>query len=427
MKDISEKLAAKDIEGRGLSKNDFTDTYFKRLRGDFKPSNIGTRIFGGRMGELNVTTATTFHITTVTAQHFDAVRLVFANTLQGFATNIFACAASVSESLSDVNNSFGAWVNGTKDGSLNFPLPIAQGNGRIRHTVSDWISLKSVVRADGGVYPILHVRAYIPSHPSLSVYGNGVDSFQNWATKSDGKIWIARSQAGNFVGSPVGFTSTANINQSPIVGIQYLSRGKVISVAACGDSITDGRGTYLGEGFGMPICTQLSDMNSVAIEYSNLGWSGQNTLQFTKRAIEALNGPIRPDILMVPIGSPNDATEEILPANIVSQSKQVQNLIARAKEVGTFIVFWTWLPTNTSVRPYGISDQLRRQANSEFLGLLDKGWTVVDLNTLLSGDTVGGQVQMKIGTTNDNIHPNDAGNEILSNGLIPTIKEIIGI
>lgn len=59
---------------------------------------------------------------------------------------------------------------------------------------------------------------------------------------------------------------------SPVVGIEYMARRRVVSVAGFGDSITEGRGTYLGEGFGQPECVALSDNSSgIAFEWSNLG------------------------------------------------------------------------------------------------------------------------------------------------------------
>ena len=377
------------------------------------PGNTATRLFGGRMGTVDNSTAQTYQITAELQADFDAVRPIFASTDTNISHAIRQVTASTPSTAADLNNSTGTWVQGLKAGLGRIYADIAPATGRIAYTTTDWIYLPSTPRTDGGKKPLVAIRAYFNNSSTLPAYGNGTDSFTNWATRTDGRIWAARQQAGLYTTSPSGFTSTTNTSQSPIVGIQYLTRGKVITVGAVGDSITDGRGTYLGEGFVMPATEALSTPR-VAVEYMNCGWSGQNMAIFSERAIDILQSPIRPDIMVMPAGSPNDTPGTITTDQINAMRGQRARVQRAAKAYGVPLVLWTWLPTSTDVRNYGTSDSLRTSYNAEVLAQDGREFIVADTSTAFSGATVGGQVQIASGLTSDDIHPNDTGNATLT-------------
>jgi len=384
-----------------------------------KPSTVATRIFGGRMGTLDNTTTKTFQVTTELAQHFDAVRVLFANTDLLISHAMRAVAVSVMADKSDLNNTAGTWVTATRSGLSRVYAELAPGTGRIAYTATDWINISSVPRTDGGTKPLVAARAFMQSSANLPVYGDGTDDFTNWATRTDGRIWAARQQDGLAVSS--GFTNTTNRSQSPIVGFQYLARGRVITVAAVGDSITDGRGTYLGEGFILPAVESLSDMNGTAYEYMNCGWSGQAMSTFAERGVDVLQSSIRPDVLVLPGASPNDNPSSIAQSDIDGFRSRRNRVVADARRAGVPVVLWTWLPTNTAVRPYGAADSLRTAYNAELMAQAGRGLFVVDAAAALSGVTSGGQVQMLAGSTTDGIHPNDSGNATLRDLIKPAI------
>ena len=377
------------------------------------PGNVATRIFGGRMGTVDNTAGNTFQITAELQADFDAVRPIFASTDTNISHAIRMVSASSPTSAADLNNSSGTWIQGLKAGLGRVYAGVAPAVNRIFYTTTDWIYLPSQARTDGGKKPLVSIRAFFNASSTLPAYGNGTDSFTNWATRTDGRKWVARQQSGLHVTTTAGFTSTTNLSQSPIVGVQYLTRGKVITVAAVGDSITDGRGTYLGEGFVMPAVEALSTPR-VAIEYMNCGWSGQNMAIFAERAIDILESDVRPDIMVMPAGSPNDTPGTITQSQIDGMRAQRARVQQAARAAGVPIVLWTWLPTNSDVRPYGASDSLRTAYNAEVLAQDSREFIVADTSTAFSGATVGGQVQIASGLATDGIHPNDAGNSALT-------------
>lgn len=390
------------------------------------PGNTATRIFGGRMGTVDNSTQQTYQITAELQADFDAVRPIFASTDTNIAHALRSVTASVLGSAADLNNSGGTWVQGLKAGLGRIYADIAPAVGRIAYTTTDWIYLPSVPRTDGGKKPLVSIRAFFNNSATLPAYGNGSDSFTNWATRTDGRKWVARQQAGLYTTTPAGFTSTVNLSQSPIVGIQYLTRGKVITVGAVGDSITDGRGTYLGEGFIMPAVEAITGPNT-AVEYANMGWSTQTMAVFAERAIDILQSPVKPDILVMPAGSPNDFSGTISQAQIDSFRAQRARVQREARRHGVPLVMWTWLPSNTAVKNYGDTDSLRTAYNAEVLAQDGRGFIVADTSKAFSGSTVGGQVQIKAGLSTDDIHPNDAGNAALTTVIRAAIQRALRV
>lgn len=391
------------------------------------PGNIGTRVFGGRMGTYNNTTASTFQLTMEVAQDFDSIRVIFANTQTNLSDATVNVSASVMSSIADPNNAGGTWATVTKGALSRIATAISPGANRIGYTVTDWIPLSSIARTDGGTFPLVVIRAYISANPVLPVYGNGTDDFTNWASRTAGHKCVSRAMTGDGITTPANFVSTTNISQNPVVGIQYAARGRVITVMGVGDSITEGRGTYLNEGFILPACEALSSTSGTAIEYSNAGWNGQTMAQFTERAIDLLESHIRPDVLVLPSGSPNDQVTTVTAAEILTFQSFRARILSTCQKVGTRLVLWTWLPSNAAIRPYGSSDALRVADNTAVLGLNARGILVADTSTAFSGVTTSGQVQILSGASSDDIHPNDTGNALLRDVLEPVLRRALGV
>lgn len=386
------------------------------------PGSVGQRIFGGRMGTYDGTSPTTFQVACELPQHFDAIQVILANTQTRFSDQAVLIKAGVVGDVADINTSGSGFVTVTKGTLSRVATQVAWGTNKISYTLTDMVPLPSVARTDGGTKPLLVVRAYFGANPSLPVVGNGTDSFTNWASRTDGHRWVMRAETGD---STTTFTSTTNISQSPIVGFRFLSRGRVVNVVAVGDSITDGRGTYLGEGFVMPAVNELST-DALTVCYSNCGWSGQTTGVFFERAIDVVQ-QLRPDVLVIPAHSPNDETTTITADGVAQGAARRGRLLAECAKYGVRPVIWTMLPVNTAVNPWGSSDSLRTALNTATLALANRGVLVADTATPYSGTTTGGQVQIAAGMSSDGIHPNNTGNTALKNVLKPVLARAIGI
>lgn len=291
--------------------------------------NVGVRIFGGRIYNAKsiasgAASGRTYEVTATTAVEFDAVRLVLAmgntDSANAIAVTGYASVAAV-PNPNDAAIATASWQTVTWGGTNNLggagtiTLNPSASAARRALDVSDIMPLASVARDDGGAYPMLRMRVYVAqttgSTGNIVVLGDGSQSFANWATHPSGRIWRMWGKNGQYSQSnPGGMTEAAGVaveNGCPIVGLVYYARGKVVNVVGFGDSITEGQGTYIGEGFGFPACQELSqNAEGVAFEWSDMGWSGQNTSQIRQQVFDALASGLKWDIAVLPGGSPND-------------------------------------------------------------------------------------------------------------------------
>jgi len=392
---------------------------------------IGTRIPFGRMGTINNSVPASYQVTAESPCHIEGLRPVFASIDAVRSYQHTASKVSVLSSVAtdaDLLNNAGTWVTVTQNGQGAIPVAISVNGSRIAYTVPDFIPISTIDRTDGGINPLVAMRTYIADSTAtaLPAYGNGADSFTNWATRTDGYLWAARQVAGDAVTVPTNFTggtSAVPQSQSPIIGFQYLARGKVITVCNPGDSISEGRGTYIGEGFGCLATRAASAVIGAATEFMQGGWSGQScagVAGFAARALDILNTQqILPDVMILPIGSPNDETVTLTAAGVLAQKLAIELVISECKRKKVPLVLWTWLPTNYSLRPYGATDALRRAYNATMLA---KYPNVVDLASLFFGgvDTNGQDIMI---LTDDKIHPNDLGNTLAARLLTPAVVE----
>lgn len=393
---------------------------FRPLTADPKGA-IGLRTVAGRIGTIDNSAANTFQVTAELPCHADAIQLVIVNTQPRFSDVAYIAKAIALPSASDLNGSAGTWTSITKAGQSQFLIETGVQSVQPGYTLTDMVPLHTVERSDDGTNPIVAVRVWVSGNASLPAVGNGSDDFTNWAAREDGLLWAMRHQSGNQVTTPSGFASTTNRSQSPILGIRFLARGQVKHVAWIGDSISEGRGTYLGEGFVLPAVQNLSTP-AKTLSASCFGWSGQTTNYITDRAIDLIESPLRPDVLVLPCGSPNDQPTTLTEAGIALMKTNLLRTLAACKAHGVTPVVWTMLPVNTAVNAWGSSDELRVAYNAE---VLSSGLLVADAAAAVSGSTSGSQVQMAAGSTTDGIHPNDDGNALLTPVIQAVLAEAI--
>lgn len=387
-------------------------------------TTIGQRTLAGRIGTFDNSGANSFQVTAELPEHADAIQLVLVNTQPRFSDVVYIASAIALPSAADLNGSGGTWTSVTKSGQPLFSTQTGVQSFQPGYTLSDMIPLHTVDRTDGGSKPLVAVRCWVSGNVALPAVGNGTDDFTNWATRTDGLRWVMRHQGGNCVTDPTLFTSTTNRSQSPILGIRFLSRGRVIRVGWIGDSISEGRGSYIGEGFVLPAVQNLSTPGK-RLSGSCFGWSGQPFSYITERALDLLESPLKPDVLVLPCGSPNDQPVTLTAAGIASTKTNLLRILAACRANDVTPVVWTMLPVNTAVNPWGSSDALRVAYNAEVLSWQDKGLLVANTAAAISGTTSGGQVQMLAGSNTDGIHPDFAGNQLLAPVVEPKIAEAV--
>lgn len=439
MRQINNGPFLTDDEGRkivGWKNPDGSDgKMFVGATGKFAGRRVA-RIFFGRMGSIDNTTLKTYHIAAEMAQHFDAISPVFANT-SNTNSPYFLAKLSVAAEWGDGNNSSGTWTTVTNDGNDSaWPLKAAgPGGQRTAYTILKPVALRSVARTDiTNGKPLVFCRAYsTDANASLPAYGNGsTDVLTAWATRTTGRRWAARQQNGDQYTTPSGFTSTTDVSQSPVVGFVYWARGQVVGFATCGDSLANGQGTVIGEGWAVPMLDALEESAGIATEYANLSWAGQEAVNvssgvgFMQRALDVLRDEkMSPDVMMVPVGSFNPISAPLTQAHVNKQATMLRQLVSEAVGKGTKFMGYTWSPIRTAAGAYGSSDALRVAYNSECMAGIDSA-EIIDFATALSGETTGGMVQLLDEYTDDNVHPNDYGNSVISAVALPVAARILG-
>jgi lysophospholipase L1-like esterase len=165
----------------------------------------------------------------------------------------------------------------------------------------------------------------------------------------------------------------------------------------------------------MPASAAISEINGVAVEWANCGWSGADPSQIMAFGVDTLQY-FSPDILVLPNGSPNVSAAPITASGITSSRQMLYRLLAECQIKGVRPLIWTWLPTNDTTKAWNSSDSLRRAWNDDTRRLAtQRGLLVLDADAVLAGvDNGAGQIQMLAGSNSDGIHPNDTGNALLA-------------
>lgn len=260
------------------------------------------------------------------------------------------------------------------------------------------------------------------------------DIYTNWPTHPSGRIVRLLRRVGGFAVSNWSSMQASNstvTNTGLGLIVQYVARGRVVNLVGFGDSIADGRGTYIGEGFGQPAAVSLSGgAEGVAYEWTNMGWAGQSTPQIRAHVTDAIaSGMFSAGgrfIAVLPAGSPNDISTTISATNITAMRGNIGRALQQLDANRVPAIVWTWLPTNTAIKACGATDALRTAYNGEVRGWASRGSVIADFDSAIAGSANGtGQVQFASGTTTDNIHPNDTGNARLTPLLVRAVQAMV--
>ena len=165
---------------------------------------------------------------------------------------------------------------------------------------------------------------------------------------------------------------------------------------------------------------------STAFEHANLGWGGAQTSVFMNSLNDAIAAGIIPDVAILPSGSPNAVSVTITAAQVTTARRRLAEMQATCRTNLIAPVLVSWAPTNTAVKSYGATASLRSAYAQDIEARAAKGQLVLAASSALSGATDGNsQVQMIVGLTSDNIHPNDAGNAVLSALLANELASLV--
>lgn len=298
-------------------------------------------------------------------------------------------------------------------GSASSAVPArpASGGKRMGLVRSDWLERAPADRTDGGPGFLVAVRTFVAAGAgTITIPGASTQDITNWASRPDKKFFVARAQdGGDYVTTNAGFTSPTNVSFGPCIGVEFIGRGRMYTIGFAGDSIASGAGaTYYGEGYGRLACNDLGTEFGVPVNFASLAWGGATQAEFRDNLLAWLNLGIKPDLIVIPGGSPNGTVTWDTSAMQVARS-QLGRMKAACVDAGVQYALSTITPANYSAKQYGTTDATGRLVlNAE---LLAHG-QCADISAALSGVAEShGQVEYASGLTDlaDGLHPNDAG------------------
>lgn len=290
------------------------------------------------------------------------------------------------------------------------------------HCGNDLTFLPSVPRDDGGSGRLMLIRAYLAAG-TIVMLGNGTDQFTSWATRSS-RMFRWREQPGNFTtGNQSGFTSTANMNRSPIAGVAYMpTDGRGVTLATIGDSNGVGSGETIGANHIFLACEQLTRETGVPYEYADVACAGFASTAIRDRTIDlfAANGlfnattGLLPGAVHIPCATQNDwgegpdvtTIDDVSVATMEARLAQARVIVARA---GVPVLRSTWQAS--TARVWNASDQVRRARNDRWRAeCVANGDLMIDVASVIDGPLNGnGQAIIKAIYDKDTAHYNDAG------------------
>lgn len=401
-----------------------------------RPGCKGFRKIFGRLAALSndLTNGTTYQDVISLEQDFDAIQIVIA-TIQTSVTTVRSahyfnvCAdANLTDAQMDALSGWAFVDWDENDGNsvrAQFATPAA-GAARPRYLISQKKQANSIPRTDGGSLPLLVVRSHLYNNNATpTVCGNGTtDVFSNVA-RTDGRTHKTRKCTGNGMTT---FSGGADAIQTPLVGIIYWSRGRVVNVAKFGDSIWQDRNNPMGDGWMRDEVIRRSSKSGIAYEIADFAWSGLTSANYHNIAMDAV-GQFPIDIAGYPAATPNDIASGASLATATSTLKTIRNrhqeFVTECADNEVVPIIGTFAPVTTAVNNYTLCDQARIDFNNEIRALKTRGVLVADLDASLAGATVGGQVQPIAGTMLDGIHPGPVGRELVrSQQIAPAMSAI---
>lgn len=410
-----------------------------------KPSNvIGHKLFGLASFTANSVLNRTWQHKFCLEADFDAIQLVYYNHQPNDITNATAIvAATETASTGSTNNISQPIVGGTaytnKDdtaeaygwrsvtwsGAASPTLPA--GTAAIPTiTTSDWIPIQSVPRADGGIGRLLLVRVYINGSVNqfTAVSTGQIDAAMRTASAANrGRtLQVASYDSGDAVGTQTN-SPTALGTIGLAIGVNIRTRGVGLSVMSVGDS-TAQCVTLVADklsSWAFRACADVST-EEFPVTYINHGQSSVNSAAYQARALEGA-AIWQPGAIVFQALSPNDTSTNIgtFRYENLARMARLQQLLSYCQSNRIALIVNTGFPKNYS----STIDAERINFNTRLREMAARGHILLcDMDSVLSDGATPARIRSAF-NYGDDIHPNEAGVEAMSQELRKALRRLI--
>ena len=335
------------------------------------------------------------------------------------ANNTGAATAAAPTPSETVSASPGAFRRLTFNGAQSVSLPAAIDASNLVPSVtwSDWCPVASVPRTDGGTFPLLDVRVFIPTASGFVSIGYNGASNSAWAVAgrddlyTGGRAYRCWNQDTDGVTTPANFTQTTTTPTVIPLLIQYRSRTDGATQLVLGDSIYDGTAgpVYPGNTFAFQAVRDAHDA-AFPVEHCTLNAAGGSTIQLSQR-LNAHLAQVSPAVLLLQSASINNFGTSLGSRTQQEGLGTVGVGKALADAVGAALIVGSMFPVTNAARNWAATDSQRTTLNAAVSALAAlEGFEFLDFGQVLDGPPVSGQVEPLASTVaGDGFHLNDTG------------------
>jgi hypothetical protein len=413
------------------------------IRGSYRFRNVSNG--SGRF--TNMAAGVTYHAAYALEGHVNLVRLVFANdTAAAIQINAAAVAPSarLGTGFAPVNaadapspwtvlgfNNAGADVafhEQLTGSAATLSVPATTDTNNPTLACTDWAQVSTIDRIDeAGGLPLLFVRSFAAATARAPAATTG--DFSNpaaWASVNQGRAVVQGAKTGDFTSTnQAGFVAPITTNDIlPTFALQYYRRAPGFAVMTIGDSLAQGFKTIANaNSFGFQACVSLSTP-SRPVTHLNAGASSFTSAQYTTRAYREIE-LFRPDVVLIPAMSPNDAVNLTLADANLSLSRALA-LCAFCQNRGVVPVLVTAVPfanytAAEDLLRHAINAQVRQIGIAGTLPVIDADAAVTD-----SANPARPRPELVAGANGDGAHLADAGHAAIAAVAVPVLRRILG-
>jgi len=390
----------------------------------------------------------TFGLTTEVSATFDAVRIIVMNASATSAVIASATATAIAsmatESARRNDAGFAAPATFLFNGSAGITIAGGSVSAPV-FIVSDSVDLASVARSDGGTLPAIALRLSLTANASgattpMTYWNRGGTDWS--ATNATAKVYTySPTVVGDMSTGVYNTSNEASTGNTPIFGVQYISKGDVVTTLWPGDSIPAGTNLTQRKSRGFPVASCLAvSTPSRPVEFCVAGFAGlplstvrtflATAYAGTTNATTGIKSGatilevLQPTNLVVSSWSVNNAASStITDADITAMRKEVAKIIAQARISRISTALWNGIPRGTSTSFYDATDVTKRQAyNAE---ALTWGHEAQDIGFVLAAQPLGVASGFLAANTSDGVHPSDTGDALLTTEAMKLIQRLV--
>ena len=306
--DTGEMVGYKNpVTGKEMPVNSTAVQALVSRAGDLRRTVVPFKIWGLFQNSAGVRDQT-LHATYEVPFDWIAVRLHVENMAATAQINCLCAVAVSNDGTVAPTVPSGAWNNVLFGGTaLHATTACTVGAGTNdavpTDLVSDWLTLPSIPRTDGGTGRILMVRQFVPLAGNTT--GNrapDVSSLSLGLGVTRLKTWF---RSGDCVTTPASFTAPTEWTMAPAIWFEFLTAAGQVVLLAAGDSITQGADSSPIINVGGAARLTM-EANQATVALCNQGWTSSTSAAYYANGLLKLTAT-RPSIAALCPWSPNDS------------------------------------------------------------------------------------------------------------------------